>query len=228
MECLYSESLDKNSTSLTFVDKDFKHIKALRLSLGDFINITNGKGDFYLAEIEQLEGKTAKLKILKHDFNIGELDYKLGLVIGVLDDRTRFEFLLEKAVELRVTDLYPTITQFTEKKRLNYSRLLSKSIAALKQTKRSNLITIHPIQKFKKIDLSIYNKFILTDDKGDKISNNILKDNILAFVGPEGGFSEDEKKYIIEKYQPNIINLGNRRLRAETAAISILSFLSNL
>ncbi|MFA6571253.1 MAG: RsmE family RNA methyltransferase, partial [Bacteroidota bacterium] len=156
--------------------------------------------------------------------NKGELPFRLGLAIGILENKDRFEFALEKAIELGITDFYPLLTEFTQRKNINTGRLKLKAIAAMKQCKRSILTSIHPIVKPKDITIisKEFDKIILADENGEhpKKSNII---STLVLIGPEGGFSETELQIL--KSIPNIIsiNLGNRRLRSETAALTALA-----
>ncbi|MPN46579.1 hypothetical protein SDC9_194170 [bioreactor metagenome] len=108
-------------------------------------------------------------------------------------------------------------------------RLIAKAISAIKQCKRSRLPKIHLPQTIdsliSNIDTLNYQNIFLADENGVKPQINIHNSkNSIIFVGAEGGFSERE----LNLFPTKTIkwNLGNRRLRAETAAISMLSILS--
>ena len=116
MECIYFPELDKNSKDLYISGSEAKHLKALRLKPGEEIQITNGKGLSAGSILIKEEPAGFLIQVTDLQENTGELPYSFALAIGILNDRNRFEFALEKAVELGITDFYPLITEFTEKR----------------------------------------------------------------------------------------------------------------
>lgn len=226
MECIYLPELSLNETFIKIPDSEFRHIRALRLKKNDNIMITNGKGIICLASINKLIKNECVIEIKTIiEENNCELNRKISLAIGILQDRDRFEFALEKAVELGISEFIPLITDFTQKNKINLERLQSKAIAAIKQCKRSVLPRIHQPVKLDE-DLKFnYDCIILADIGGFKPKLEENYKSILYVVGPEGGFSDRELAIFLKK---NTIrwNLGNRRLRAETAAIVGLSYLN--
>jgi len=228
MECIYYPELNENSREIEISGAEAKHISALRLQTNDVIMLSNGNG---LCAESLIINKVKSSYILKPEKflpNHGELSFRLGFAIGILNDRNRLEFALEKAVELGATDFFPAITEFTEKRRINLSRLSKKAVAAMKQCKRANLINIHKPVKFKKIDNFIqeFENVILADVEGKSPEKTAELKSTLIFIGPEGGFSDKEITTL--KSRENIIfwKLGERRLRAETAAVTALSMAS--
>lgn len=228
MECIYCPELNEAAKEIIVANDEAKHLNALRLKEGDSVLVTNGKGICAESIIIKINKSNFVAGIEKVLPNYGELPFSLGLAIGILSDRSRLEFALEKAIEFGATDFFPLITEHTEKKFLNTSRLVNKAISAMKQCKRAKLINIHEPIVFDNIDyiLPQFNNLILTDTEG--APPEIIKklESTLIFVGPEGGFSEKEIQHL--KNQENFISwsLGVRRLRAETAAISALTIAS--
>jgi 16S rRNA (uracil1498-N3)-methyltransferase len=222
MECIFYKSLLKSESIIEIEGQEARHIRALRVREGDALTVVNGQGLAAVSIVEQISKNGYKLKILEFKENFGENENRLGLALGILDDRERFEFALEKAIELGITDFYPIISKFVQKKGINAERLEAKSIAAIKQCCRSRLPEIHEPVSFTEI-FKISKQFdnvILADIDGG--SPDKLNGSSLFIVGPEGGFSADEIN-LAKSNDVMLWKLGIRRLRAETAAIAVLS-----
>ncbi len=226
MECIYLPELSKTAQSIKITDSEAKHLRALRIKDNERILITNGKGIICQASVNR-ENKDEYIAFVEHFFdeNYGELLRSIAIGVGILQDRERFELIIEKSVELGVSQFFPLITDYSQKKSLNTLRLQSKAVAAMKQCKRSRLPIIYEPVSLSDITKFHFEKIILADENGIKPSVPQSSKSILLLVGPEGGFSLKEIEYLnklhIEKWR-----LANRRLRSETAAIFGLSLLN--
>lgn len=232
MECIYYPELNKTSKEITISGKQAYHLKALRLNVGDSLFLTNGTGILAEAQINKIQKDNYTIEIKKINENYGELPVALGLAIPILDSRERFEFALEKAIELGISDFYPIITKYTQKKIINIERLKQKAIAAIEQCKRAVLPNIHePIRLQELLKLkSPYEQFIISDMDGEYYHETAPSTPLrmtLIFVGPEGGFSDDELEIFLSDARCSFIKLSSRRLRAETAAITTLGIISS-
>lgn len=225
MECIYLPNLDDKSFTLDISESESQHLKALRIKDGERILITNGKGKMCIAKIYK-DDKYKFNAIVENFFDdfYNETKKRIGLGIGILNDRERFEFALEKAIELGISDFYPLITDYTQKKIVNSQRLKQKAISAMKQSKRSVLANIYEPIKINDINKLNFEKIIVADENGNKPILYMDATSILLLVGPEGGFSSNEIK-LLENQNAEKWKLANRRLRSETAAIVALSFL---
>jgi 16S rRNA (uracil1498-N3)-methyltransferase len=225
MECLYISDLVENSDIIILNEAESKHTKSLRLSIGDEVLVTNGDGLSAVCILEEYSKKGNTLKCRNFFRNLNELRYEITLAVGVLDNPDRFEFVIEKAVELGASEIVPIISKFSGNKHVRYERAIAKSVAALKQSKRSIL----PIYSEPVYLSQLYDKFdnwdvvILADENGEKKLNLEGMKKILILCGPEGGFSEEEIAIINKSKNIQNVKLGSSRLRSETAAISALS-----
>lgn len=221
MECLYTPELTEATQSLVITGDEYTHAKALRLSIGEQLQLTNGKGSTAVCDIVEITKKNLIVHIESIQLHT-QPSRKVTVALGILDNRDRLEFAVEKAVELGVTDFIPLQTQFVQRRAHGIQRLESKAIAALKQSKQPFLLHIHPVQKLQEV-LNSYSTTtkVLADEYGNTPAG--IENDILFLVGPEGGFSDAEKKLILS--QPNVQQwkLANSRLRAETAAISCMA-----
>ncbi|UVD81718.1 16S rRNA (uracil(1498)-N(3))-methyltransferase [Mycoplasma iguanae] len=200
--------------------KILQHIKVARIQNKDFICVFSQ--EFYVCS---LENNLAKIKY-KLDSN-HEFKNKIYLAAAIINIK-RYEWLIQKATELGVTDFIPVISQYCELK--NISKIENKlerwqtiALGAAEQSFRNKTMQIHHPTKFDDvINLNITNKFIAHE----KISTNQQKidypTDSIFLVGPEGGFSDEEISKS-EKKGFQVVSLGKRILRAETAAIYLLS-----
>jgi 16S rRNA (uracil1498-N3)-methyltransferase len=229
MECIYYPQYKNFDNQFDVLGSASKHCRALRIRIGEQILFTDGCGLTIKSELLSIGKESHRFRIIDQINNLGELPYKIGLAIGILDNRERFEFALEKSIELGISDFYPIICEYSQKKTIQKERLLSKAISAMEQCKRSVLPVIHEpftIETTLKISQE-YSQIYLSDENGSSIlSEGNVKSNALIFVGPEGGFSNSEIEQIKSNEKTISINLGNRRLRAESAAIISVSILS--
>lgn len=204
---------------IKITDEEFKHIKVQRKTAKQ-INISNGNGLFATAIPTQLNKDSIELKILNIFQNYNENIYNSTLFFGLIDDKSRIEFIIEKATELGVNSIYPLICEYTQYPKFDLVRSEKKAISALKQSERSFLPKIHNPIKFTELNNLIRNfdlSLIADIDGINEIINS--QKNIALFVGPEGGFSNNEKEFLFKHCKK--IKLSNSVLRTETACISL-------
>ncbi|MDR0927797.1 MAG: 16S rRNA (uracil(1498)-N(3))-methyltransferase [Ignavibacteria bacterium] len=227
MECIYIPMLSFQTQHYPIPPAECQHLKALRIQTGTQMQITNGNGLSAIAVIERISKTEYNADVIEFMRNFGELDCKIGLAIGILDNKDRLEFAVEKSVELGVSEIFLLTTDYTQQMHINLERLVGKAIAAVKQCKRSVLPIIHPPIKLSELlNANDYESIVLCDEKGVRPAKVENSSSILVFIGAEGGFSNAE----LDLFPANTLkwNLGNRRLRAETAAIVALGYLSGL
>ncbi len=224
MECLYSPEFDKTMEAVPLDSDERRHLRALRLRPGDRVMVTNGRGLIAECRIEAGGADPVPLVFLPE---YGESKNPPSLALGLLAARDRYEFALEKAVEFGAADFYPLITQFTQAKAIKPGRLQAKAIAAMKQCKRSRLINIHKAMKLDELidEFQKYPTVAVADPDGMDFTDIYIPGRILAVVGPEGGFSEAELEMLRDS-NAQFLRLGNRRLRAESAAIGAMALIS--
>ncbi len=226
MECLYLADLTETQTDNTLTGDEFKHARALRLREGDEVLLSNGRGLAARAVVRSFSRDHLTCTACEFLPAFGEQEHAHTLAIGVLQSRERFEFALEKAVELGVAAVVPLLTEFSQRARLRPDRLEHKMLAAMKQCKRSVLPTLLPA-----LSLADYladcqhNTLVLCDAAGESTLRNLSNPAVLL-VGPEGGFSPAERKMILLDRRTVLLGLGPRRLRAETAALTALGIIN--
>jgi 16S rRNA (uracil1498-N3)-methyltransferase len=225
MECFFAEEFDKSFSTINLSIDESKHTKSLRISIDDEILVTNGKGLTALCRLTQFSKQGNILEVQEFYENFNELSVEITLAVGITENTDRYEFIIEKAVELGVTEIVPLITKYTTVSKIRYDRAVAKSIAALKQSKRSVLTGISEPVRFNQIvdKLSYWDCVILADEDGAAKLNISESKKIIILCGPEGGFSADEIIGIKQNQNLQTIKLSKTRLRTETAAISAIS-----
>ena len=225
MQLFYNASIDTNTKAFTFDKSESKHIiKVLRKSEGDQLSITNGKGDFFeiiilTANPKKCIGEVINIK------SVDQLPYSLHLAVAPTKLNDRYEWFLEKATEIGITEITPIICDHSERKIINLDRFEKKIQSAMKQSLKSYLPKLNKATTFKNFLISQENntqqKLIAhCEETRKKTLKSVLKKrgDTTILIGPEGDFSSDEiNKSLRIGFAP--ISLGKSRLRTETAAV---------
>ena len=195
----------------------------LRLSIGDEITLTDGKGSFYKAEITAATNKRCLVAIKETIFQKPLWPCHLHIAMAPTKNMDRNEWFAEKATEIGFDELTFLNCRFSERKVIKNERIEKILISAIKQSLKARLPKLN--------EMTDFNKFINQEFKGQKFiahcyegEKPLLKDvlkageDALVLIGPEGDFSEGEVEKAIERgFTP--ISLGKSRLRTETAAL---------
>ncbi|MDQ3019167.1 MAG: 16S rRNA (uracil(1498)-N(3))-methyltransferase [Bacteroidota bacterium] len=239
MEYYYTpkEKVDLENKELIIDDFEFSHLtKVLRKRAGERLTITDGERNIYYCEITKIEKNNLICKILGHEFNIFEPEINVSIYLSPLRNSARFEFAIEKVVELGAARIQPVITEFTVNKhsysRQKIDRLSKIIIGAMGQSQRCYLPKFHNAILLTELitnSIETKNKVVMYESSYDnsKFELDENSNNILLLIGPEGGFSKDEID-LLKKNGWQVKSLGERKLRAETAAIvSLFDLIKN-
>lgn len=227
MECLYAPDLEPSSTNVLLTGDEAQHARALRLRAGEQILLSNGRGYCAEATVEGIHKHDVLCRLRRILPEHRELPYHVFLALGVLDNRERMEFALEKAVELGASDFVPLLAKHSERDRTKPERLFAKALAAMKQSHRARLTHLHePMTPQALLTmLPAETRIVLADTEGQK-PYPYHAESVCLCVGPEGGFSEEEQMLLRDDARTVLWTLAQTRLRAETAALSGLSALT--
>jgi len=198
--------------------------RALRHKTGDSIFVTDGTGNMYRCKIVSFSGDLCNIQVLEDFQDWQQRDYSVHIAVAPTKNIARFEFFLEKCTEIGVSEITPIFCQNSERRTINMKRLKKITVSALKQSKQALLPIMNPPVDLKWIlnkPPNKYKRFIANYSTGNPYLADLYNKNesVLVIIGPEGDFSLDELNLAIEnKVIP--VNLGNTRLRTETAGIS--------
>ena len=225
MHIFYTPDITHNTYTLN--EEESKHcVRVLRLSVGTVVNLVDGRGGFYTAEIISDNPKKVSLSILKVETEFHKRNHYLHIAVAPTKNIDRLEWFLEKATELGIDEVTPIITDRSERRIVKEDRLNKVITSAVKQSIKA----YHP-----KLNEAIsYNAFLNLPFEGNKLIAHCIDENdkkyiselvtphqkYLILIGPEGDFSPEEVNLALNKgFKP--LTLGDNRLRTETAALSV-------
>ena len=227
---------DISSHAIELDEKESKHVvRVLRLGKGDPVQVVDGRGGWYEAVIDEDHPKRCRLLIISHTPEYQPLPYHLHMAVSPTKSMDRFEWFLEKATEIGISEITPLICHRSERSKINMERMERVVVSAMKQSLRAYKPRLNKpvgIAEFLRGkgegvrgiahcipdgDDRLQNRKSIMDLPGHK--------SFTLMVGPEGDFTEEEVQSALSAgYQP--FHLGNSRLRTETAAVHICSAIS--
>jgi len=225
---LFYSNFNKSDSDIILDEIDSKHLsKSLRKKVGDIIRITNGNGLEIKGKIIRL-GKNIKVNVInrvKHK----KKDLLIHIAMSPLKNQSRFEWFVEKSTEIGISEITPLITKFSEKKKVNVSRLNKIVISSMKQSNQFYLPKVNQITSFDEfLKLNKDYKLIAHLKNNNRFNKKSIgnKDKIVVMIGPEGGFSKEE---ILKANKDKIkeISFGKNRFRSETAGVFAVSIINN-
>ena len=196
----------------------------LRLGEGAEVKLFDDRTGEWVARVEQAGRKRVTLAITGH-LRPREDVPDLWLLFAPLK-RGRIDWLAEKATELGVARLLPVITQRTVVDRLNLERLRAHAVEAAEQCDRTALPALDEPVKLERLlkDWPAERVLLFADEEGGLPLTEAARPGPAAIlIGPEGGFTAEERALIRALPSASAVALGPRILRAETAALAALS-----
>lgn len=234
------ENVNVDEKKIVITGSDVNHIKnVLRMKIGEELLISDGDGQDYMCEVEEFTDYLEVIaKINETQFQGTELPSKIFLFQG-LPKSDKMELIIQKAVELGAFEIIPVATKRAivkldkkkEQSKINRWKEISKSAA--KQSRRSIIPNVTNVMSFKEameyaksLDINLIPYENYKDMQGTKIViDEITKgQSIGIFIGPEGGFADEEVELAVSN-DVKRISLGKRILRTETAGLMIISVL---
>lgn len=225
MQLFYHPDCTADTREIAFSKEESKHIvKVLRKKAGDRVNITNGKGLFFVATIEEASPSKCTIRILEKEQQ-QPLPYYIHLAVAPTKLNDRFEWFLEKATEIGISEITPVFCDHSERTKIKPERYEKIVLSAMKQSLKAYLPKLNTAVSFKefidKNQEANSKKYIAHCEETDRKSLKSVvqpRESITILIGPEGDFSTDEIALALQKgFTP--VSLGNSRLRTETAAV---------
>ena len=215
--------LENPENEIILSSEESKHAtKVLRKKEGDILNFTDGKGNFYNAEITMADSRKCRLQIVSSEQKEKQHNYYLHIAIAPTKNIDRFEWFLEKATEIGIDEITPIICEHSERKIIKKERCNRILLSAMKQSLKFYLPKLNEaitLKDFLKQDFE-GNKYIAHCEEGNKTELRVenIEPRTLILIGPEGDFSTSEIEIALQN-QFKAVSLGTSRLRTETAGI---------
>lgn len=210
----------------TLPEEESKHcVRVLRMTVGDELHLTDGKGNMYRCKVVSDNVKRCEVEVVETWPEYERMSYGLTMCVAPTKNIDRFEWFLEKATEIGISEVYPLECDHSERRQIKLEREEKVITAAVKQS----LKAYHPVLH----DLTSVRDIIAMDFEGEKyiahcdslfgerpyLGNLVKKGaNTLILIGPEGDFSKEEINFALQNGF-KAISLGRERLRTETAAV---------
>src|SRR6202012_3384700 len=224
MHLFYTPDIQPGHSQYFLSEEESKHcVRVLRLQVGDGVELIDGRGGLYEAELLDAHPKRTILQINKVALEYGKRNHYLHIAVAPTKNIERLEWFLEKATEIGIDEISLIICQRSERKEAKTDRLNKIITSAIKQSIKAYHPILNEPEPLAKLLAREFDgqKFIAHCDVGEKIN---LKDAIipqgkyLILIGPEGDFTPKEIDEALNN-DFKAITLGESRLRTETAAL---------
>jgi len=202
-------------------------LSVMRLADGDRILVFNGRDGEFLARLRSTAKRAGEVLVMDQTRPL-QRPPNLWLLFAPIK-KARTDFIVEKAAELGVAAIQPVSTRYTNSERIRQDRLQAHAIEAAEQCGGTYVPEVHDIVALDRLleswprDRSL----IFCDESraGTPVSDpaNWPKPPAAILIGPEGGFSANERNRLYDLPFATAVSLGPRILRADTAAVAAIS-----
>jgi 16S rRNA (uracil1498-N3)-methyltransferase len=221
MHLFYIPHITSDTVSLP--EEESKHaLRVLRLHAGDQVVVVDGAGGYYQALIQDPHPKRCQLQITAAHQQFGFRPYQVQVAVAPTKNMDRMEWLVEKATEIGIDDIFFLQCERSERKQINLERLEKIVVSAMKQSLKAYKPRLHELQPWKDFLAPCNPKqtYIAHLEEHERLALNqiVVPEKCCILIGPEGDFSPKE---IALAYDKGIqaVTLGTSRLRTETAAL---------
>jgi 16S rRNA (uracil1498-N3)-methyltransferase len=224
MQIFYAPDITGNTYTLG--EKESKHlIRVLRMTKGAAVRLIDGKGNLFEGIISNPDQNGCSIDITGKIVDFEKRNYKLHIAISPLKNPDRFEWFIEKSVEIGIDEITPLICRNTEKPGIKIERVNNIIVSAMKQSLKATKTVLNEPSRFRdfiNMDQNGIKMIAYCDDSvvRKKVSDVYSKnENPIILIGPEGDFSREEvDAAVVKGFLP--VHLGSSRLRTETAGIA--------
>ncbi len=223
----YTRDYDPAASTITLDEENSRHIiQVLRMKRGGELKLTDGKGNLLTVAIADDHKRKCAVQVKDKTFMAAPAR-KIFIAISLLKNANRFEWFLEKATEIGVSEIIPLICRRTEKEKFRHDRMEAILISAMLQSQQCWLPVLHEPIGFELLlrqeeIVNASQKFIahcIEHEKrslADMVNDNLTSQVIL--IGPEGDFTTEEIEFARQN-NFDAVSLGDTRLRTETAGV---------
>ena len=203
-------------------DESMHCIRVLRKRAGDEIFVTDGLGKRFKCRIVDANPKSTGLEILSETVINKKWKCEISLIVAPTKNSDRMAWLVEKATEIGIDRILFVKTRNTERTKVNIERLRRNAISAMNQSLKTRLPQIEELGAFKSMITMDGERFFGYCDSETERQTFVKelkpKGKIVIAIGPEGDFSTEEVRELIQSGY-KAVTFGEERLRTETAAL---------
>ena len=221
----FKESLSLNFNSTLDKQQSYYLSKVMRMNEGQSFSLFNHGGEWE-AKIQSINKGIIEFLIVKK-LRSANTEKEIWLAFAPIK-LNYLNLMIQKGTEIGVTKFIPILTERTIVRKINEKRINKIIVEASEQSNRIKVPSLDKLIKFDNfLDLNQKVNIIFGDlntkNKKIEIKN---KDPICILIGPEGDFSVNERKKILELKNILPVKINNNILRSETAAISLISIIN--
>jgi 16S rRNA (uracil1498-N3)-methyltransferase len=222
MQLFYTPDLESDIHTLD--KEESRHIsKVLRLSDGDVLHLTDGKGRMMKAKIIDPNPRAVVVEVFESIEDFQKRKLYIHMLVAPTKNIDRFEWFLEKATEIGVDEITPILCEHSERKVIRHDRLEKVISSAMKQSLKAYHPKLNELTKFKDaINKGFEGRSFIAhlDEENPQQLKAVYQneDRVQILIGPEGDFSPKEIDEAV-KHGFEMVAMGGCRLRTETAAV---------
>jgi 16S rRNA (uracil1498-N3)-methyltransferase len=202
-------------------EEAFHCFKVLRKKEGDEIILIDGTGNFYRSVIRSISKNKCESEIIEQWKEV-EKGYYLHVLMAPTKNISRFEWFIEKSIEIGIDEITPVLCKHSERKNIKLERLQKIALGAVKQSLAASIPRINPMTPFDEVmkqELQGYKICAHLSQEKKHLKHLIpARSHYHVLIGPEGDFSENELR-LLNNNDWQMAVLGNKRLRTETAGL---------
>ncbi len=211
---------DKKDDKIILEKEETTHLRVIKKNIGDYVEAITGDGYFYRTKVIEINKKNSILSIVEKNKSKKEYFPKIHLILG-MSKWDRMRLIIEKAVELRVQSVSVFKGQKSNQNYKSVEKFEKIIIETLKQTGFPKIPNFNFVDLY---DTKKKNTLVLDFEQNIDFKTAIesIKDQVNILIGPDLGFSKNEKEFFKEN-KFDIVSPGDTIMRFETAAIYTLS-----
>lgn len=224
---VYTNNNLKKNQIVNFEEDNFHYLKnVLRFNKNSQFRVFNEIDGEFLCEVSSVNKHNLDVNIIEKIRDIKQ-EKNLTLIQSIIKQDRMLE-AIRAAVQIGVTEIIPLISTRVQYKNINYKKFTNTIIQSVEQSERFSIPKLTTEMKLHEIlENNNYEQIIvaLESEKNSKKINSIdiKNNNIAVIIGPEGGFSEEEKELLYNSEKITTVSLGENVLRSEIATISALA-----
>ena len=224
MQVFYAPGIEGSNHTLD--ENESKHcIRVLRMAYGSPVKLIDGKGNLFEGFISKPDVKKCTIEITDIRENFENRNYRLHIAISPLKNPERFEWFIEKSVEIGIDEITPIICKNTEKQTIKQERTENIIISAMKQSLKARKPSLNAPVGFREFISGTHTGIKMLAHCNSELHRKSINElyslgsEAVIMIGPEGDFSIEEAEAALKQGFSHI-HLGPARLRTETAGIA--------